>query len=122
MNLSNYIFMKQAPEKKPFNKRAFISTALWVSGLSLPFTGFMNHYFQYDVLTLERHFWMSAHDIAGILFVIFSLLHISYNWRVLVSYAVKSKEMLISKETLTAIIFVILIVGLFSSHAFHIDK
>lgn len=114
--------MKQVTKEKPFNKRSFISTALLVSGLSLPFTGFMNHYFQFDGLTLERHFWMSAHDIAGILFVIFSILHISYNWRVLLSYAIKSKEMLISKETLTAIVFVIMIVGLVSSHAFHIAK
>ena len=114
--------MKQETKKKPFNKRAFISTALFVSGLSLPFTGFMNHYFQFDRLTLDRHFWMSAHDITGILFVIFSILHISYNWRVLMNYAKKLKGMLISKEALTAILFVILIVGLVSSHAFHIDK
>jgi hypothetical protein len=114
--------MKEDTKKKPFNKRAFISTALFVSGLSLPFTGFMNHYFQFDKLTLERHFWMSAHDIAGILFVIFSILHISYNWRVLMSYAKKAKEMFISREALTAIVFVIMILGLVSSHAFHIIK
>ena len=114
--------MKQDTKKKQFNKRAFISTALFVSGLSLPFTGFMNHYFQFDRLTLERHFWMSAHDITGILFVILSILHISYNWRVLMNYAKKLKGMFISKEALTAILFVILIVGLVSSHAFHIDK
>jgi membrane associated rhomboid family serine protease len=114
--------MKQDTKKKPFNKRAIISTALFVSGLSLPFTGFMNHYFQFDKLTLERHFWMSAHDIAGILFVIFSILHISYNWRVLMSYAKKAKEMFLSKESLTAIVLVIVIIGVVSSHAFHIDK
>jgi hypothetical protein len=114
--------MNQDTKKKPFNKRAFITTTLFVSGLSLPFTGFMNHYFQFDKLNLERHFWMSAHDIAGILFVIFSILHISYNWRILMNYARKAKEMFISKEALTAIAFVIIIVGLVSSHAFHIDK
>jgi len=114
--------MKQDTKKKPFNKRSFISTALLVSGLSLPISGIMNHYFQFDKLTLARHFWMSAHDIAGILFVIFSILHISYNWRVLLNYVKKAKEMFISKEALTAIAFVIIIVGLVSSHAFHIDK
>jgi len=114
--------MKQGTTKRLFNKRAFISTALFVSGLSLPFTGFMNHYLQFDKLTLERHFWMSAHDIAGILFVIFTILHISYNWKVLMSYAKKAKEMIISKEAITAIAFVIIIIGLVSSHAFHIDK
>jgi len=114
--------MKQDTKKKPFNKRAFISTALFVSGLSLPFTGLMNHYLQLEKLTLERHFWMSAHDIAGILFVIFVILHISLNWRVLMNYAKKAQEMFISKEALTAIAFVIIIVGLVSSHAFHIDN
>jgi uncharacterized iron-regulated membrane protein len=112
--------MPQENKTKPFNKRAFISTALFVSGLSLPISGFMNHYFQFDMLTLERHFWMSAHDVAGILFVLFSFLHISYNWKALMNYAKKAQEMFISKETLTAIAFVLVIVGLVSSHAFHL--
>ncbi len=114
--------MEQVVKKKRFNKRAFISTALFVSGLSLPFTGFMNHSLQFDKLYIARHFWMSAHDIAGILFVIFAILHISYNWKMLLNYAKKAKEKFISKETLTAIALVIIVVGLISSHAFHIDK
>jgi hypothetical protein len=114
--------MEQVVKKKTFNKHAFISSALFVSGLSLPFTGFMNHSLQFDKLSLERHFWMSAHDVAGILFVLFALLHISYNWRVLLNYAKKAKEKFISKETLTAIALVIVVIGLISSHAFHIDK
>ncbi len=114
--------MEQVIKKKPFNKRAFISTALFASGLMLPFSGFMNHSLQFDTLTPERHFWMSAHDIAGMLFVIFAILHISYNWRALLNYAKKAKDKFISKETLTAIALVIIVVGLISSHAFHIGK
>jgi hypothetical protein len=114
--------MEQIVKKRPFNKRAFISTALFVSGLSLPFTGFMNHSLQFDKLSVARHFWMSAHDVAGILFVLFVILHISYNWRVLLNYAKKAKEKFVSKETLTAIAIVILVVGLISSHAFHVNK
>jgi hypothetical protein len=114
--------MEEVVKKKPFNKRAFISTALFVSGVSLPFTGFMNHSLQFDYLTIERHFWMSAHDVAGILFVLFAILHISFNWRVLLNYAKKAKERFVSKETLTAIALVIIVVGLISSHVFHIDK
>lgn len=114
--------MEQDVKKKQFNKRAFISTALLVSGLSLPLSGFMNHYLQFDNLSAERHFWMSAHDISGILFVLFSILHISNNWKVLLSYAKKAKEVYLSKEALTAIVFVVLIVGIVSSHAFHIGK
>jgi len=111
--------MEHTGKKQSFNKRAFISSAMLISGLSLPFTGLMNHLFQFDQLTLERHFWMSAHDIAGILFVIFSILHISLNWKALVNYVKRTKELYISKEALTAIVLVIVIVGLISSHAFH---
>jgi succinate dehydrogenase/fumarate reductase cytochrome b subunit len=112
--------MEKIAKRKPFNKRAFVSTALLISGLTLPFSGIMNHYLQFEKLILERHFWMSVHDIAGILFVVFSIIHISYNWKLLLSYAKKTKEIFISKETLAAIAFVLIIVGLFSSHVFHV--
>ena len=108
--------------KKSFNKRAFTSTALFTCGLFLPFSGLMIHLLQFEKLTIEGHFWMSVHDISGILFVIFSILHISFNWKALISYAKKSKNVVISKEALIAIILVITIVGLISSHAFHINK
>jgi succinate dehydrogenase/fumarate reductase cytochrome b subunit len=108
--------------KKSFNKRAFTSTALLTSGLFLPFSGLMIHLLQFEKLTIEGHFWMSVHDISGILFVIFSILHVSYNWKALISYAKKVKDVFISKEALIAIILVITIVGLISSHAFHITK
>lgn len=108
--------------KKPFNKRAFISTALFVSGLSLPLSGFMNHYYQFESLTLARHFWMSVHDVASILFVLFSILHISFNWKALMSYAKKAKEIYISKEALTAIVLVVMIIGIISSHSFHVPR
>ena len=71
--------------KKSFNKRAFISTALLTSGLFLPFSGLMIHILQFEKLTLQGHFWMSVHDISGILFVMFSILHISYNWKALIT-------------------------------------
>lgn len=114
--------MEQVVKKRPFNKRAFISTALFTSGLFLPISGLMNHVLQIEGLTIVRHFWMSVHDIAGILFVIFSILHISYNWKALINYVKKVKDIFISKEAFIAIILVILIVGLISSHTFHIVK
>lgn len=115
----NHFIMEQVTKKKPFNKRAFISTALFVSGLSLPFTGFMNHSLQYEGLTVARHFWMTAHDVAGILFVICAVLHVSLNRKILLGYAKKAKATFISKEALTAIAFVIIVVGLMSLHALH---
>jgi len=114
--------MEQVVKMKQFNKRAFISSALFISCLSLPFTGFINHSLQFDQLSIERHFWMSAHNVAGILFVLFVILHISYNWRALLNYAKKYKEKYITKETFTAIALVIIVIGLISSHAFHAGK
>ncbi|MBN2348404.1 MAG: DUF4405 domain-containing protein [Bacteroidales bacterium] len=105
--------------KNSFNKRAFISVALFVSGLFLPISGIMNHKLQYESLTRERHFWMSVHNMAAILFVLFTILHLTYNWRVLIKYAKKIKGISISKEALMAFLLVILIVFLFSSHALH---
>jgi hypothetical protein len=114
--------MSENVTKKSFNKRAFTSTALLTSGLFLPFSGLIIHILQFEKVTLEGHFWMSVHDISGILFVIFSILHISYNWKALISYAKKAKDVFISKEALIAIMLVITIVGLISSHTFHINK
>ena len=112
--------MNQQGITKPFNKRAFISTALFTSGLILPISGLMNHILQFEGLTLSRHFWMSVHDISGILFVIFSILHIYNNRKALISYAKKAKEALISKEAMIALSLVIILVCLISSHVFHI--
>ena len=114
--------MNENVVQKPFNKRAFISTAMFISGLFLPVSGLMNHALQFEELTLARHFWMSVHDISGILFIIFSVLHISFNWKALVNYVKKVKDIYISKEALTAIIVTLIIVGLFSSHVFHINE
>jgi uncharacterized membrane protein YdcZ (DUF606 family) len=71
--------MEQELKKKPFNKRAFISIAMFLAGICLPISGIMNHRLQFEPLTVERHFWMSVHNMAGILFVIFVILHLSYN-------------------------------------------
>ena len=108
--------------KRPFNKRAFISTALFTSGLCLPISGFMIHINQIEELTVARHFWMSLHDVSGILFLIFSIIHIAINWRSLNNYVRRAKDVLISKESLIAITLVIIIVGIVSSHPFHINN
>jgi len=114
--------MNQIESKKPFNKRAFISTALFLSGFILPLSGFLNHYFQFDKLSFGRHLWMSIHNISGVLFVSFAILHLMSNWKALINYAKKAKKVYISQEALAAIAFVIIIVGLVSSHAFHVNN
>lgn len=105
--------------KKSFNKRAFVSAAMTASLLMLPFSGYMNHYYQFDLLTTARHFWMSVHNVAAILFVVFSVIHIVFNRRVLLNYVRKVKTVLLTKEAAIAVILVVFIVGFISMHAFH---
>ncbi len=113
--------MNSNTQKKPFNKRAFISTALFISGLGLPFSGIINHELQLEPLNQARHFWMSVHNASAVLFTIFAILHISLNWRPLMNYLKNIKGIAISKEALIAMTLVIFIVGMFSLHAFHVD-
>ncbi|OFX69669.1 MAG: hypothetical protein A2X12_01130 [Bacteroidetes bacterium GWE2_29_8] len=106
-------------EKKPFNKRSFTSIAMFVSLLGLPLSGIMNHNLQFEGLTVERHFWMSVHNMSALLFTIFAMVHVCYNWKALITYTKKLKQTTISKEAFWAILLVVFIVGVFSSHAFH---
>jgi len=94
---------------------------MFISGLCLPFSGYLNHFYQFDNFSLTRHFWMAVHDVAGILFVMFSVLHIVYNWKALVIYAKITKDTYISKEALFAIMLVIVVISLFSLHTFHVN-
>ncbi len=105
--------------KKPFNKRAFIANGMFFSGILLPFSGYMNHKLQSETITGSRHFWMAVHDMAAILFTISVIIHIYYNWNSLVKYIKKSRNITISKEAIAAFFIILIIVGLFSTHALH---
>jgi hypothetical protein len=105
--------------KRKFNKRAFFSIGMLVSGIGLPLSGLMNHYTGFEPLTVERHFWMSVHDVSGILFAIFALSHIILNRRSIITYIHTIKGRLVNREAIAAIIIVLFITALISSHAFH---
>lgn len=104
--------------RKSFNTRAFVSVAMFTSLLALPLSGYMNHILQFETLTTARHFWMSVHDVAAILFAAFSIVHIFLNRRALLNYVRKLKTVSVSKETVLAVFLILFIVGLISMHAF----
>ena len=106
-------------KKKSFNTRAFVSVAMFTSLLALPLSGYMNHILQFETLTTSRHFWMSVHDVAAILFAAFSIIHIILNRRALMGYVRKIKHISVSREAVLAIILVVFIVGFITMHAFH---
>jgi hypothetical protein len=110
----------ETEQKKPFNKRAFISVALFITGLSLPVSGIMNHSLGFEPLTPARHFWMSAHNMSGVLFIICAVFHIVLNWRALLRHMKNARHVVISREALAAILLLLVVVGAFSSHAFHV--
>jgi uncharacterized alpha/beta hydrolase family protein len=107
-------------ENKPFNKRAFISIVILLSGVLLVASGIVNHKLAFRAFTPTRHFWMAVHNMSALIFTICVSIHVSYNWKVLTRHANKLKSMVISKEAIWAIILVAGVVGLVSSHVLHV--
>ncbi len=112
--------MEQQQEQRQFNRRSFISAAMFVAGIALPLSGYMNHLLQFEEMTRERHFWMTVHNVSAILFAIFIILHLTLNWKPFVRYIKTLSGIRISKEALWAIGLVVSIVGIISSHALHV--
>jgi hypothetical protein len=65
--------MKQTT-KDSFDVRAFVALTATIAGLGLPVSGYVNHLFQIDPMTIQRHAWMSAHNILGVIFAVFAAL------------------------------------------------
>ncbi|TAL68155.1 MAG: DUF4405 domain-containing protein [Bacteroidetes bacterium] len=105
---------------KKFNMRAFISSGMIISVIGLPLSGLMNHYFAFDNMTIERHEWMSAHNILGLFFTVFLILHIIYNRKLLTGYLRNFSKLFISKEALVASLIVIFFLVLVLSHVYFV--
>lgn len=112
--------MDSQSKEMNFNKRAFIAVAMTVALILLAVSGIMNHKLQLEGLTTERHFWMSVHNMSAFIFSIVTLAHISCNWRSIINYVNKTRGMSLRREALFAIVFILIVVAVFSSHAFHV--
>lgn len=102
-----------------FNKRAFISTGLLITGFGLPFSGYFNHLLGFDGFTTARHIWMSVHNILGLFFTFFSVWHVIINRKSITIYVKKISSLLISRESFYAISLVLFFLGLAIFHAAH---
>jgi hypothetical protein len=110
-------------QKQPFNKRALSAMLMFLSFILLPLSGIPLHYSRTNVGEgIVEHFLMSVHDMSALIFLIAVLIHLSLNWKSLMKYiATKTEEYFqFRKEMIIALFTVVLIVGLFSSHALHI--
>lgn len=107
--------------RRKFNARAFTALMIALSGLGLPVTGIFNHVYGFDPLTVGRHAWMSAHNLLGVLFVVFAVWHVVLNRRPLWNHLRSTAARLpaVSREALLAGAIVALLVGLTVGHALH---
>jgi hypothetical protein len=99
------------------NKRAFVSCGLFLCGLGLPFSGLMNHILAFGPPNVEKHIWMSVHNVLAVMFVFYAAFHISFNWKSLIKYFRNYSIRIFSKELVLAsvLIFVMLFAAIFHS-------
>jgi len=110
-------------QRSPFNFRAFAAWGLALSSLGLPVTGLMNHGYGFEPMSQVRHAWMAAHNVLGMLAVVFGVWHVALNFRALAGYALNLRQrlLLVSRELLLASAVVVVLTGLFVGHAFHME-
>jgi hypothetical protein len=108
-------------EHRDFNVRAFVAAMIAFSGLGLPLTGIANHVYGFAPLTVARHAWMSAHNVLGLLFLMFSIWHVLLNRRVLCNHlkSASARVPAASREAWLAGALVAFMLLLFVGHAFH---
>lgn len=106
---------------RAFKHRAFVAMVMVFSGLALPVTGIVNHFYGFAPLSVERHAWMSAHNAMGLVFVVFSIWHVVLNRRALWSHVRNTVAHVptVSREAILAISVVAGMLALFVGHAFH---
>lgn len=113
-----------SPTSQPLNRRAITSTFMFFSFLCLPLSGVPLHYVRGDEFSRFEHWLMSVHNMAATIFVVATVLHLTLNWNALKKYMVEKTAELISfkREMIIAFFVVVLVVGVFSSHALHIHR
>jgi cytochrome b subunit of formate dehydrogenase len=92
--------------KKRFNKRKFVSVGLCLSLIILIITAILIQFFEDFEDSVELHFSIASHAFAGVIFAILIFFHLILNWQSVKSYMMR-KELIISKETVSAFVLII---------------
>jgi hypothetical protein len=103
--------------QKKFNWRAFWSLLLAVTVVGLAWSGIQNHELGFDGMTVERHAWMSAHNVLAVLFVIAAVAHAVLNGKALLRHARGLAARLPSREAVVALALTAGLLFLFVGHA-----
>jgi len=77
----------ESNNKKSFNKRAFVSVALFIMFILLPISGKMIEIMKDNQEAM--YVWVGIHCLLGLLFTGFGIFHIVYNWKTLKYYLKK---------------------------------
>jgi hypothetical protein len=91
------------------------------SGFALPLTGYMNHVYGLEGMSVARHAWMSAHNVLGVLFTASAAGHAWMNRRALLAHVRGGRARLaaVNREAISAAALVLAGLALFVGHAFH---
>ncbi len=119
--IKNICGVKMESERK-FNKRAFLSVGMFISFIGLPVSGYMNHVFGLSGMSVEKHLWMSVHNVLAVFFCFFSIWHIKLNWKPLKNAAKKMTDIIMSREAFYATALVAIFLTLFILHAVHLNR
>ncbi len=109
--------------KPTVNKRSLNVLMMLFSFSLLPFSGMAIHsthgMSEYEPI---RHFAMSVHNFAAIIFLTTAIIHLAANRKAIAKYIVSTttEYTKFRREALIAFLFVLGLVGLFAMHAFHV--
>ncbi len=100
---------------KKFDKRAFTSIGLLITAIILPVSIFLRHTPAFENSEQSHHLFTSVHSTAGVLFIIFFVFHLKFNWKAFKKYLSSDQKILPKKEAFVSIAFVVVVITLIST-------
>ena len=98
--------------KKSFNTRSFLSIGTFLFFILLAISGIVLHATDNKPYTFHKVFFMVAHNISAVGFLIFSIGHILKNWKPIKSYMSGRAKKMVSREMLISVIILIVVLAL----------
>lgn len=104
-----------------FSTRAFVALVMTASALGLPVTGYMNHLYGLEAMSVARHAWMAAHNLLGVLFTVSAVCHAWINRRALLNdvRGARTRPGVVNREAVCAAALVLAALALFVGHTLH---
>jgi len=97
---------------KSFNTRSFLSIGTFLFLILLAISGIVLHATDHKPDTFHKVFFMVAHNISAVGFLIFSTGHILKNWKAIKSYMSGRAKKMVSREMLISVIILIVVLAL----------